>query len=278
RAAACEHVDSASGSGAVYVFTRSGTTWIQQAYVKASNTEANDQFGYSVALSANGSTLAVGAIKEDSKATGIGGDEADNSALGSGAVYVFTRSDATWIQQAYVKASNPRKDGQFGASVALSGDGSTLAVGAPGEDGSVIDVGAVYVFTHDTMWTQQMYLKASNPGAGDQFGASVALSGDGSTLAVGAHGEGSVATGVGGDQANNAAVNAGAVYVFMRCGMTWGQQAYVKATNTEANDRFGASVALATDGSTLAVGAREEDSAVTGIGGNQADNSTRDAG
>ena len=78
--------NSASNAGAVYVFVRSGSTWTQQAYLKASNTDANDFFGYSVALS--GDTLAVGAYREDSAATVVNGDEADNSASEAGAVYV----------------------------------------------------------------------------------------------------------------------------------------------------------------------------------------------
>src|SRR5262245_24489491 len=110
------------------------------------------------------------------------------------------------------------------------------------------------------------YVKASNTGAGDQFGSSVALSADGSTLAVGAWLEDSVAAGIGGNQADNSAPAAGAVYLFTRSGTTWSQQAYVKASNTGANDWFGSSVALSADGSTLAVGASREDSAATGIG------------
>lgn len=100
-------------------------------YVKASNTEANDQFGFAVALSADGNTLAVGAILEDSNATGIdGGSQGDNSAPESGAIYVFTRSGGTWSQQAYVKASNTGASDFFGRTLALSADGNTLAVGA----------------------------------------------------------------------------------------------------------------------------------------------------
>ena len=79
--------NSSGQSGAVYVFARSGSTWTQQAYIKASNTDAGDAFGYSVAIS--GDTLAVGAQGEDSKATGINGDQTNNSASGSGAAYVF---------------------------------------------------------------------------------------------------------------------------------------------------------------------------------------------
>jgi hypothetical protein len=132
--------NSAANSGAVYVFTRTATTWAQQAYLKASHTGADDRFGPRVALSANGSTLVVGASAEDSSATGVNGNQADSSAANSGAVYVFTRTATTWAQQAYLKASNAGADDQFGRSLALSGDGSTLAVGAPSEDSSASGV------------------------------------------------------------------------------------------------------------------------------------------
>src|SRR5690554_2916284 len=75
-------------------------------YIKASNTGAGDYFGFSVAISADGNTLAVGAYWEDSNATGINGDQNDNSAPESGAVYVFVRNETTWAQEAYIKASN----------------------------------------------------------------------------------------------------------------------------------------------------------------------------
>src|SRR5206468_11042086 len=115
--------DSIPQAGAVYVFTRNGTAWTQQAYVKASNTgEAGkgdeigdgDQFGFSVALSDDGNTLAAGAIGEDSNASGVNGDQADNSLQSAGAVYVFTRMGTTWSQQAYVKPSNPDAADLFG--------------------------------------------------------------------------------------------------------------------------------------------------------------------
>jgi hypothetical protein len=257
---------------------------ISQAYIKASNTRAGQVFGGSVALSADGTTVAVGAANESSNATGIGGNQADNSASGAGAVYVLTRSGATWTHQAYVKASNTGAGDQFGLSIALSADGNTLAVGAPSEDSNAIGIdgnqadnsaggaGAVYVFTRNgAAWMQQAYVKASNSGANDSFGVSVALSADGNTLAVGAAGESS---------------NAGAVYVFARSGAIWAQQAYVKASNTQGDrrvdvgwpflafipgHRFGVSVALAGDGNTLAVGAINETSRSTGIDGSQAD-------
>jgi FG-GAP repeat len=92
---------------------------------------------------------------------------------------------------------------------------------------------------------QVVYGKASNTGPGDVFGSFVALSGD--TLAIGAYGEASAATGVNGNQADDTSVNSGAVYVFVRTGTTWTQQAYLKASNSGAGDRFGVSVALSGD-------------------------------
>ena len=269
--------DSALGSGAVYVFRRSGAVWQQEAYLKASNAELGDGFGRSVALS--GDTLAVGAWQEKSASQGIGGDQDDNSAERSGAVYVFRRSGTSWQQEAYIKASNTGFDDLFGDSVALSGD--TLAVGAHAEDSasrgvngnqdddSAQDSGAVYVFRRSgTAWRQEAYLKASNTGQGDQFGANVALSGD--TLAVGAIFEGSGATGVNGNQENELAPGSGAVYVFRRSDTSWQQEAYIKASNTDFDDRFGDSVALS--GDTLAVGAWREQSASRGVNGDQDDN------
>ena len=264
----------ASNSGAVYVYTRGASGWVQQAYVKASNTLAGDAFGVAVALSGDGNTLAVGARSEDS------------AALDSGAVYIFTRAAGAWSQEAYVKASNPGAGDLFGSAVALSGDGNTLAVGAAFEDSdtSVIDstpndlasnAGAVYVFTRIAgAWSQQAYVKASNAGASDFFGNTVALSGDGNTLAVGAPGEDSSLAGVtAGTVAESVALNgasaSGAVYIYSRDAGAWSQQAYVKASNTGAGDSFGMAVSLADDGNTLAVGATMEDSA--GVNGNQVD-------
>jgi len=187
-----------------------------------------DNFGCSVALSADGDTLAVGAPYEDSKATGVGGDDSNDLMYDSGAVYVFTRSAAgAWSQGAYIKASNTGKDDWFGYSVTLSADGNTLAVGANGEDSkatgvggdesddSAKDSGAVYIFTRsDSNWSQQAYVKASNTGAGDLFGRSVTLSAAGDKLGVGAHHEDSKATGVGGDGSDDSVIESGAVYVF----------------------------------------------------------------
>ncbi|MBA3469748.1 MAG: integrin, partial [Herpetosiphonaceae bacterium] len=195
--------NSASQAGAAYVFTRSGVAWTQQAYLKASNTGAEDYFGHGVAM--DGDTVVVGAYGEDSAATGVGGNQADNSASRAGAAYVFTRSGATWSQQVYLKAANTGLFHTFGFSVAAAGD--TVVVGARYE------AGAAYGFTRSGgTWTQQAYLKAAHIGAGDNFGQSVAVSGD--TVIVGSLYEDSAATGVNGVEDDNTMLDAGAVYGF----------------------------------------------------------------
>ncbi len=279
------------GAGAAYLYVRNGTTWAQQARLQASNPGATDLFGLALALSGDGNTLAVGARNEDGGSTGVEGDQADNSAPESGAVYVFTRSGTAWGQQAYVKASNTGAGDGFGWALALSGDGSTLAVGAPGEgssatgingdqaDNSADSSGAVYVYSRTgAAWAHQAYVKASNTGKYDFFGGALTLSADGATLAVGAPYEASSATGVGGDQGDNSAPASGAVYVYTRVGITWTQQAYVKASNAQASDVFGEALALSGNGATMAVGARYEDSGATGINGDQSDNSAAASG
>ncbi len=332
----------AANSGSVYLFewTRdvSGVWGTGKfiAYVKAPNSEVGDWFGAAVALSADGATLAIGAMREDSAAQGIGGNQQNdcanvdgsvnlapqNCAASSGAVYLFERAqgddNTAWDVgdlAVYVKGpNNSGSSAKFGVAVALSADGKVLAVGAYDEasaargindfvvgqdDKSAYGAGAVYLFERmqgddNTVWDSgdfTAYVKASNSEAGDWFGRAVALSADGATLAVGAYREDSAAQGIGGDQqddcfntdgspnsdAKNCADVSGAVYLYERARNgdgTWLTSkfiAYVKAPNSETLDMFGASVALSADGATLAVGAKYEDSAAQGIGGNQQD-------
>ncbi len=278
-----ENDNSADNTGATYVFVRDGTQWSQQAYLKASNSGSGDLFGTSVAV--DGNKIVVGAFGEDSNTTGVNGDENDNSAVDSGAVYVFTRNGTQWNQQAFLKASNSDNLDQFGSSVGISGD--TVIVGAPLEDSNAIGVngnqndnsvaraGAAYVFTvKGTDWSQQAYLKASNNEAGDEFAATTSFTGD--TLVVGAYPEDSNARGINGDQHDNSAPSAGAAYVFTRSGTAWSQHSYLKASNADAVDGFGHSLAISNDN--LVVGALLEDSRATGIDGDQHDNLAEDAG
>ena len=293
--------DSIPQAGAVYVFDRSGEAWVQQAYIKASNTgEAGagdqlgdgDQFGFGLALSGDGDTLAVGAISEDSAATGPDADQSDNSALSAGAVYVYSRTGTAWAQQAYVKASNPGAGDLFGYSVALNGDGSVLAATAYDEDGSlagtnelqddeVFGTGALYIFSRDGgEWTQQAYLKPSNSERNDAFGVAVAISADGNTVVGTALDEDGMTTGVNSTPQPDMQINlsTGAVYLFARDDGGWSERAYIKASNTGPNDTFGARLALSADGGTLAVGAQLEDSAGRGVDATQDDDSAQEAG
>jgi hypothetical protein len=275
--------NNAPASGAVYVFTRTGGVWTQQAYVKASHATAGSLFGYSLALS--GDTLTVGAPFEDSGATGVNGDQDNNAAPESGAVYVFTRTAGIWTQQAYIKASNTGTGDRFGGDIDLLGD--TLAVGARLEasgasmvnvdetDNSAPGAGAVYVFTRTAgVWSQQAYLKSAHAEANQNFGGALTLGVD--ILAVGARLEDSRSTGINGVQDDHNAPDSGAIYVFKRNGGIWDITDYLKASNTDAGDQFGVSVALS--GSTLASGAMLEASNATGVNGDQADNSAPKSG
>ena len=104
--------------------------------------------------------------------------------------------------------------------------GGTTGINGDQNDDSVHDSGAVYVFVgNGQSWQQQVYLKASNAEALDEFGDALSLSADGNTLAVGA-GDDSSGTGFEAAQNDNSARSAGAVYVFIRCEGIWQQQAY----------------------------------------------------
>ena len=151
-----------------------------------------------------------------------------------------------FVQQAELTASDGAAGDQFGFSIALSGDGNTAVVGAFGHtvNGNVYQ-GAAYVFTNSGgNWSQQAELSASDGAAGDWFGDSVALSGDGNTAVLGASGHA-----VNGNQIQ------GAAYVFTNSAGSWSQQAELTASDGVYDDEFGISVALSSDGNTALVGA-----------------------
>ncbi len=163
-----------------------------------------------------------------------------------------------------------------GVTLALAEGNNDIAVQVTAANGTTTRTYTVTVTRQSAaVFAQDAYVKASNTDVTDRFGAVVALSGD--TLAVGAFLEDSAATGIDGDQSDNNASSAGAVYVFTRDGAgAWSQQAYIKASNTHAGDRFGWSVALSDN--TLAISATEEDSTATGIDGDQSDNNADQSG
>jgi hypothetical protein len=225
--------DNGDDSGTTFVFTRTDTTWTQQAKLLASDGEAGECFGNSVSLDED--IALVGAYYDD-----------DNG-VHSGSAYVFTRIDNTWTQQAKLLASDGAAGDYFGVSVSLSDD--TALIGASGDDGKI---GSVYVFTRiDNTWTQQAKLLASDGAAGDQFGVSVSL--DENTAFIGAYRDD---TDNGGDS--------GSVYVFTRTDNTWIEQEKLVASDGAAGDWFGISVSL--DGDTALIGAFYDDDDVADSG------------
>ena len=272
-----ESDNSLNNAGAAYLFERDEAgAYRQTAYLKASNPSSGTDNQFGNALAVSGDLLAIAAWQEDGGSPGINGDQTDTSATNAGAAYLFeVDASGSWQQIAYVKASNPGTDHKFGTAIAIDGD--TLAVGAPGENTGAERSGAVYVFTRDAAgdWQQEALLKADVIGLNDEFGTELALVGN--VLAVGAPGERSDATGINGADTNENAVGAGAVYLFERTAPgTWTQVAFVKASNTDQGDGFGRALALA--GDTLVVAAPAEQSAATGVDGDQSSNTLNDAG
>jgi len=221
--------DNGADSGSAYVFTRTGTTWTQQAKLLASDGAAGDWFGYSVALS--GDTALVGAVWNDDN----GND--------SGSAYVFTRTGTTWTQQAKLLASDAAAGDQFGFMVAISGD--TALVGANWDDDNGDKSGSVYVFTRTgTTWTQQQKLLASDGQAGDRFSLCF-LDVSGDTALIGALGDDDMGS------------NSGSAYVFTRTGTTWTQTQKIIALDGQAGDNFGYYTFLS--GDTALIGAPNDD-------------------
>jgi hypothetical protein len=207
-------------TGAAYVFVRSGTDWTQQAKLTASDAAMSDQFGVSVSVS--GDTLVVGA---------------NNKSSATGAAYVFVRSGTSWTQQAILTASDGATNDAFGRRVSVTGD--TVVAGAYGRNGFT---GAAYVFVRGgTTWSQQAILTAADAASGDHFGNSVSVTGD--TIVAGAYGKNG---------------NTGAVYVFLRSGITWTQQTKLSASDGVSLDFFGVSVSVS--GDTAVAGAYQNSS------------------
>ena len=194
----------------------------QNRWVYADEQPANDYFGASVTL--DGDTVLVGASWN--------GDDGNNSSL----VYVFTRSDTAWSQQAKLTAEDAAAKDLYCVSVVLNGD--TALVGTHYGDGN--KSGTAYVFTRSgTAWSRQAKLTAGDAAEDDHFGISVALNGD--TALVGAPYDDD-----GGSDSSSA-------YVFTRSGTAWSLQAKLTAGDAAADDGFGRSVAL--DGDSALVGA-----------------------
>ncbi|MDA7881406.1 FG-GAP repeat protein, partial [Akkermansiaceae bacterium] len=210
--------DAGSGSGSAYIFTRSGSTWSQQAKLTAGDSAESDFFGVSVAIS--GDSVVIGAHQDDD-----GGSAA-------GSAYVFTRSGSAWSQQAKLTAGDPAANDNFGGSVAIFGD--SIIIGSHGDDDGASGSGSAYIFTRNgSAWTQQAKLTADDAAAFADFGNSVAISGD--SVVIGAR------------QDDGGGNSYGSAYVFTRSGSAWTQQVKLNAGDPVDGGQFGTSVAISGD-------------------------------
>jgi hypothetical protein len=219
------------GTGAAWVFTRTGSSWSQQgAKLTGAEEDGDGAYGTSVALSGDGQTALVGG-------------EADDG--GVGAAWILTRSGSTWSQQG-AKLTGTEDSGAsgFGSSVALSADDSTALIGGQDDDGGV---GAAWIFTRSgSTWSQQgaKLTGAGESGAG-AFGWSAALSASGATALIGGEADDG---------------DLGAAWVFTRSGSTWTQQGPKLVGNTGSDKAFfGSGVALSASGNIALVGGHDYD-------------------
>jgi len=284
---------SGSGAGAAYVYVRSGSSWSQQQMLKASDAMANGIFGYSVAMSSDGTYAVVGARYQNA----------------NGAAYVYIRSGTSWTQQAKLTASNAGTGDAFGWSVDISNDGTYIIVGAKDEDSTASSSGSAYVFIRSgTSWSEQQKINGSGAIVNGYFGYSASINSDGTYIAIGAYGDNNMDYGavhvfsrsgttwseqqkiVASDQgvsdhlgvsvsisgagdyviagawgSETGGSNAGAAYIFSRSGTTWSQQQKIQSTDIGANDHFGWSSNISNDGNYVIVGAHYE-----GTGGGEA--------
>jgi len=232
-----------SNAGAAYVFTRSGTTWTQQAKISAVGTSPA-YFGKSVAIADDGDTVAIGCD---------GGGSPSNS----GQVATFTRSGSTWSHQQTLTASDAAANDYFGRHVTISGDGLYISSGSIEDDGGGgSGSGSAYIFFYSgSSWSQQAKIAASDGASNDKFGRSVSLDQDGDTIIVGAY------------QDHLNSNNNGSAYIFTRSGTSWSQQAKLTASGTPSNDdEFGNSVSISNDGNVAVSVARREANSGAGDG------------
>jgi hypothetical protein len=268
--------DSTNGAnaGKAYVFTKVGGFWTQSQALLPNDGAASNRFGKSIAMSTDGSTLAIGALNgiyvftksggtysQSQKLTGgsngfgtaiamsddattiVGGDNLAgvNSA---GQALVFTNSGGTYSQTQVLTASDSESWIEFGFAVAISGDGTTIAIGVPKADAST--AGAVYMFTvSGGTWSEVQKLYATDTAVDSSFGNSVSLSVTGDTLAVGSFRD---------DDNGGNGTNSGSAYLFTKAGGTWGQNAMLYPVDPSTNVEYGTSVKISGNGNFLFVG------------------------
>jgi hypothetical protein len=236
------------GAGSAHVFVRDGTSWTHQKELLHPNLVANDNFGWSVSISADGTRALVGARY----------DEPPSGVSGEGSAHVFVRDGTSWTHQAELLHPDPRQNDWLGYSVSISADGNYAFVGARGDDlFGGFNHGSAHVYFWDgTSWTHQAQLEHPDPQVYDHFGISVSISADGTYALVGAYQDDTV---LGGS-------NAGSAHVFVRDGTSWDHQAELLHPNPAENDYFGWSVAISGDGKYALVGTPYDDPVATNAG------------
>jgi|GEM_PF-5981369 len=223
----------ATEAGSAYVYVRNNNVWTQQAKLlpPVGDAEAQEWFGFSVALS--GDTALVSAPQDMEYGLPAVPPQPRRP---SGAVYVFVRNGTVWnlVPEAKLVSSDIAPGDLFGVSAALSGD--TALIGAHGDDDHGENSGAAYLFTRTGgVWTQQQKLTASDGAPWDLFGVTVALSSD--TAAVGAVYDDNPAQGI----------NSGSMYLFESNGVTWVEKQKLTAFDGVANDYFGYWASISND-------------------------------
>ena len=234
-----------TGISPLTTLTSGGTLagWDAGTKIMASDLQASDQFGGSVSMSSDGTKVIVGVKYEDTGASN------------AGSAYIFALSGGSWSQEAKIQASDPEASDYFGYSVSMSGDGTKVIVGAYGEDTGGSQAGAAYIFAlSGGSWSQQQKIQASDAQTSDLFGYGVSMSSDGTKVLVGARNE------------DTGASNAGSAYIFALSGGSWSQEAKIQASDKQAGDDFGQSVAMNSDGTKVLVGAYYEDTGGSNAG------------
>jgi len=244
-----------TNAGSAYIFAYDGSSWSQEAKIQSSDIAAghgaNDNFGWSVSMNSDGTKVIVAAPYEDT------------GAASAGSAYIFAYDGSSWSQEAKIQSSDIAAghgaNDNFGHSVSMSGDGTKVIVGAKYEDTGGSNVGSAYIFAYDgSSWTQEANLQSSDiaagHGANDNFGYSVSMNSDGTKVIVAAPYE------------DTGGSNAGSAYIFAYDGSSWSQEAKIQASDPEANDNFGHSVSMNSDGTRVIVGALYEDTGAANAG------------
>lgn len=263
-------------AGALYLFAEGDAGWTQEAYIKAINSEAGDGFGFSVAVSADGKAVAVGAPLERGCLSGRYATD-DNGCSATGMAYVYRKSEESGAWPLELRVRHPRVRGaeRFGESVALSANGKVLAVGSPGDRSCAAGAasfatgddcfasGAAFIYRRSLgSWGDYAGIKTNSPESNDQFGASLSLSYDGAVLGVGAPYESSCGEGINPADTGSCVGN-GAAFVFRYSGVFWAQEVLLKSSKSHLFQYLGGTVMLSADGTRLLAGDDEEAHAFT---------------